>query len=89
VAGAELTRRHNDANVLCLAGGRCSPQEIVAITDTFLSAPFDGGRHARRVGKIEVIERGEDPTAMGGGGSGGLPVRGTSDEGVSAEGSRA
>ncbi len=50
---AELSRRHNDANVLCLGArvtGSGMAEQIVA---RWLSTPFDGGRHARRVGKIE------------------------------------
>ena len=58
---AEMARRHNDANVLCLSGGRGTPDQFEAITDAFLAAPFDGGRHERRVKKIAVIERGGDP----------------------------
>jgi ribose 5-phosphate isomerase B len=58
---AELSRRHNDANVLCLPGDTVAPAEAAEITDRWLAAPFDGGRHARRVDKITAIERGEDP----------------------------
>jgi ribose 5-phosphate isomerase B len=58
---AESSRRHNDANVLCLSADRLTAPEILAITDLWLAAPFDGGRHARRVMKIEMIERGVDP----------------------------
>ncbi|MHC4248834.1 MAG: ribose 5-phosphate isomerase B [Planctomycetota bacterium] len=50
---AEMTRRHNDANVLCL-GGRLVTKELAErIVDVFLSTPFEGGRHARRVAKID------------------------------------
>jgi len=50
---AEMTRRHNDANVLCL-GGRLVTKEVAErIADVFLSTPFEGGRHARRVAKID------------------------------------
>jgi ribose 5-phosphate isomerase B len=51
-----LTRRHNDANVLCLGGwciGRGVAEEIVRL---FLSEDFEGGRHARRLEKIRAIE---------------------------------
>ena len=58
----EMTRRHNDANVLCL-GARVLPlEQITALTDLFLATDFEGGRHARRVGKIGVVEEGGDPT---------------------------
>jgi ribose 5-phosphate isomerase B len=51
-----LTRRHNDANVLCLGGwciGRGVAEDIVRL---FLSEDFEGGRHARRVEKIRAME---------------------------------
>ena len=51
-----LTRRHNDANVLCLGGwciGRGVAEDIVRF---FLSEDFEGGRHARRVEKIRAME---------------------------------
>jgi len=52
---AEMARRHNDANVLCL-GGRLVTRELAErIVDIFLSTPFDGGRHARRVAKIDAL----------------------------------
>jgi ribose 5-phosphate isomerase B len=58
---AEMCRRHNDANVLCLSADRLAIAIIVAMTDLWIAAPFDGGRHGRRVEKIRVMERGEDP----------------------------
>jgi ribose 5-phosphate isomerase B len=49
---AELSRRHNDANILCL-GARITGHDMARkIVETWLDAPFEGGRHARRVGKI-------------------------------------
>jgi ribose 5-phosphate isomerase B len=60
-ASAELSRRHNDANVLCLAGDELSDEQVFAIVDRWLASPFDGGRHERRVNKIAAMERGEDP----------------------------
>lgn len=50
---AQLTRRHNDANMLALAGGFTGPFEAEHIVDAFLNTAFEGGRHARRVDKIE------------------------------------
>jgi ribose 5-phosphate isomerase B len=61
---ADMTRRHNDANVLCLSGDRTSPEECLPIMDAFLAAQFEGGRHQRRVNKIAAIERGEDPANL-------------------------
>ncbi len=53
---AEMTRRHNDANVLCL-GARVIGSELArAILGAFLDAPYDGGRHKRRVDKIREME---------------------------------
>ncbi len=53
---AEMSRRHNDANVLAL-GGRVIGDELAkAIVDTWLKTPFEGGRHERRIKKIEEIE---------------------------------
>ena len=50
---AELARRHNDANVLVLPARYLSEGDAEAIVKTFLDTPFDGGRHERRVEKIE------------------------------------
>ena len=58
---AELSRRHNDANVLCLPGDDMPDERVCRICDVWLDSPFDGGRHERRVKKIMVIERGENP----------------------------
>jgi glycine hydroxymethyltransferase len=52
-ATAALTRQHNDSNVLCLAGKTTPVETARAIVDAFLGAQFEGGRHARRVSKIE------------------------------------
>jgi ribose 5-phosphate isomerase B len=49
---AALAREHNDANVLCLPARFVAPEEAVRILDRFLNSSFEGGRHARRVGKI-------------------------------------
>ena len=55
--GAELSRRHNDANVLALGGRVTGPDMALRIVDVFLTTPFDGGRHARRVSQIADLER--------------------------------
>ncbi len=50
---ALLTRRHNDANVLAM-GQRLVPRELaLAILVAWLAEPFEGGRHAARIGKID------------------------------------
>lgn len=54
---AELSRRHNDANVLCLSGEFLGVAEIESLVRIWLTTPFDGGRHARRVDKISALER--------------------------------
>lgn len=53
---AEVARRHNDANVLCLGGRTTGVAVALQIMEIFLRTPFDGGRHARRVEKIEIEE---------------------------------
>ena len=49
---AELIRRHNNANVVVLPARFISNDEAVAILDTFLATPFEGGRHEQRVAKM-------------------------------------
>jgi ribose 5-phosphate isomerase B len=56
---AELSRRHNDANVLTMGGRIVAPPLAMEIVRVWLETPFDGGRHARRVEQIAEIERGE------------------------------
>jgi RpiB/LacA/LacB family sugar-phosphate isomerase len=53
-ADARTTRQHNNANVLCLGAVNVAPNAAPAIVEAFLSAEFEGGRHARRVEKIET-----------------------------------
>ncbi len=53
---AELARRHNDANVLVLPSRFVSDADAEKILDAWLVAPFDGGRHERRIEKIEVTD---------------------------------
>ncbi len=52
---AEMTRRHNDANMLALGAGFVGPNLAEAIVETFLNTEFEGGRHARRVSQIEAL----------------------------------
>jgi ribose 5-phosphate isomerase B len=58
---AETSRRHNNANVLALAGRRLEEGDAAAIVERFLATEFEGGRHERRVGQIAQVERGERP----------------------------
>ena len=55
---AAMSRRHNDVNVLTLAGRRLDSAAAEPIVETFLTTDFDGGRHARRVEKITALEHG-------------------------------
>ena len=50
---AEMTRRHNDANMLAMGARVLGEGLALKIVDIFLTTPFDGGRHARRVDMIE------------------------------------
>jgi ribose 5-phosphate isomerase B len=58
---AEMSRRHNDANVLALAGRRLEEGDAPEIIERFLATDFEGGRHERRVDQIAAVERGEQP----------------------------
>jgi len=53
---AEMSRRHNDLNVLCLSAELIGSDVQEKIIRTWLSTPFEGGRHARRVAKIAALE---------------------------------
>ena len=54
---AEMSRRHNDSNVLCLSADLLGERLIDRMIELWLTTPFEGGRHARRVEKISAIER--------------------------------
>src|SRR5208337_483059 len=53
---AELSRRHNDLNVLCLSGDMLGDRLADRLVDIWLKTPFEGGRHARRLQKIKELE---------------------------------
>tara|TARA_B100000579_G_scaffold382706_1_gene352070 strand:- start:526 stop:960 length:435 start_codon:yes stop_codon:yes gene_type:complete len=55
VIHAEMSRKHNDANVLALGARFTSFEDIKLITEKWLSTEFEGGRHLRRINKIEKI----------------------------------
>jgi len=55
---AEMTRRHNDANVACFGARILSTAAMLRLIDLFLETPFDGGRHERRRDKIMALEKG-------------------------------
>jgi len=54
---AEMARRHNNANILVLASALTPREQEAEIVGAWLDAPFDGGRHERRVGQIAEYER--------------------------------
>lgn len=54
---AEMTRLHNDANILCLGGRVVAPEKAIELVDIFLDTPFSGEeRHARRIAQITDLE---------------------------------
>lgn len=57
VVDAELSRGHNDANVLCLAADLVGEDLMERLIRTWLDTPFDGGRHARRLERIGRYEQ--------------------------------
>ena len=57
VLSAELTRRHNDSNVLAMGGRIIGPETAKAITRVWLETGFDGGRHENRINKINEYEK--------------------------------
>jgi ribose 5-phosphate isomerase B len=58
---AQISRDHNDANVLCLSADQVGVVLLRKMVEVWLSTEFRGGRHERRVRKIEAIEEGKDP----------------------------
>lgn len=54
---ARLAAEHNDANILCLSARLFAPKELRRMLDGWLTTPFGGGRHLRRVRKIRNIEK--------------------------------
>ncbi len=52
----EISRRHNDLNVLCLSADMLSPRAVERMVEIWLETEFEGGRHLRRVEKIQNIE---------------------------------
>ncbi len=58
---AQMSRRHNNTNVLCLAADLLGEELMRRIVEVWLETQFEGGRHSRRVEKIGLIEQGCDP----------------------------
>lgn len=70
---AELSRKHNDSNVLCLAGDMLGERSTLTVVEKWLSTEFSGGRHQERLEKIRALEnriyrhdrdKGEDALGM-------------------------
>ncbi len=57
VISARLARQHNDANVLTMGARFVAPELAQEILEVWLATPYEGGRHQRRLEKIEQIER--------------------------------
>jgi ribose 5-phosphate isomerase B len=53
---AEVSRRHNDLNVLCLSADLISPRTVERMIETWVNTEFEGGRHLRRLEKIRDLE---------------------------------
>jgi ribose 5-phosphate isomerase B len=64
---AHISRDHNDANVLCISGDQTGEVVLRKIVEVWLSTEFSGGRHLRRVKKIEAMEEGRDPREVNNG----------------------
>ena len=58
---AQISRHHNDANILCVSGDLIGEVLLRKIVEVWLATEFNGGRHQRRVNKITAIESGIDP----------------------------
>jgi ribose 5-phosphate isomerase B len=54
---AEISRRHNNLNVLCLSADMLSPRTVERMVEVWINTPFEGGRHERRVEKIHELEK--------------------------------
>ena len=61
---AELSRRHNNANVLSIGQRMVSIEIALQILDIWLKTPFEGGRHARRISELDVYEEGRGVEGM-------------------------
>lgn len=53
---AEISRRHNDTNILCLSGDMLGDRLVDALVEVWIKTEFEGGRHARRLEKIQRLE---------------------------------
>ncbi len=60
----QISRDHNDANVLCVSGDLIGDVLMRKMVEVWLSTEFSGGRHQRRINKITAIEEGKDPRTI-------------------------
>ncbi len=74
---AQMARRHNDSNILCLPADLVGDALMQGIVKMWLNTEFEGGRHARRVEKILNYERNHDSHADASGGAAGAASRTT------------
>ena len=56
---AEMTRRHNDANVLCMGARVISAETAIKLATLFVETPYEGGRHALRVAMVDELDKTE------------------------------
>lgn len=61
---AQISRHHNDSNVLCLSGDMTGEVLLRKIVEAWLTTDFKGGRHQRRINKISAIENGKNPAQI-------------------------
>jgi ribose 5-phosphate isomerase B len=59
-----ISRHHNDANVMCISGELLGEILLRKMVEVWLATDFAGGRHQRRVRKIQAIEQDTDPTSI-------------------------
>lgn len=61
---AQISRHHNNANILCVSGDLIGAVLLRRIVEIWLTTDFNGGRHQRRIKKITAIEEGIDPSTI-------------------------
>ena len=61
---AEVSRDHNDSNVLCVSADQTPEGLLRRMVESWLTSDFSGGRHQRRLNKITAVEQGKDPRTL-------------------------
>jgi len=61
---AQLSKSHNDANIICMSADLLGQRLIEKISEVWLATKFEGGRHARRIRKVAAIENGLNPASV-------------------------